>query len=228
VKGPLVDLTAKILGMFAAFALALFLSAGTIAWPAGWAFLALFFGFVVSLSLWLLRNNPDLLAERLTGVGRVDQKAWDKLFFAIALVLFFGWLVLMALDAIRFHWSEMPLWLQIVGALILVGSFWLFSLTFRENSYLSPAVRVQTERGHRVVTTGPYHYVRHPMYAAFVAYVLGAMLLLGSWYGSIVALLLFIAMARRAVLEERTLRTELHGYEAYMAAVRYRLVPYVW
>ena len=227
-KGPLIDLTTKVLGMFVAVALALFLSAGTIVWPAGWAFLALFFGFVVSLSLWLLRNNPDLLAERLTGVGRVDQKAWDKLFFAIALVLFFGWLVLMALDAIRFHWSEMPLWLQIVGALILVGSFWLFFLTFRENSYLSPAVRIQTERGHRVVTTGPYHYVRHPMYAAFVVYLLGAMLLLGSWYGSIVALLLFIAMARRAVLEERTLRTELHGYEAYMTAVRYRLVPYVW
>jgi protein-S-isoprenylcysteine O-methyltransferase Ste14 len=214
--------------MFVAIALALFLPAGTTAWPAAWAFLALFFGFVVCLSLWLLRNNPGLLAERLTGVGRADQKAWDKLFFAIALVLFFAWLVLMALDAGRFHWSEMPVWLQIAGSLILVGSFWLFFLTFRENSYLSPAVRVQTDRGHQVVTTGPYHYVRHPMYAAFIVYALGTTLLLGSWYGSFVALLLVLTTARRAVLEERTLCTELPGYEAYVAAVKYRFVPHVW
>jgi protein-S-isoprenylcysteine O-methyltransferase Ste14 len=221
-------LTAQILGMFVAFALALFLPAGTIAWPAGWAFLVLFFGFVVALSLWLLRNNPGLLTERLTGIGAADQKAWDKAFYVIALVLFVAWLVLMALDAVRFRWSQMPVWLQVVGALVLLGSFWLFFLTFRENSYLSPAVRVQADRGQTVVSTGPYHYVRHPMYAAFIVYALGTTLLLGSWYGSLLGLLLVLAVARRAVLEERTLCAELDGYEAYMAAVKYRFVPYVW
>jgi protein-S-isoprenylcysteine O-methyltransferase Ste14 len=221
-------LTAQLVGMFAAFVLALMLPAGTLAWPAGWAFLALFFSFVVALSLWLLRNNPGLLMERLTGIGKADQKGWDKAFYGLALVLFFAWLVLMALDAARFRWSAVPVWLQVVGAMALLGSFWLFFLTFRENPYLSPAVRIQIDRGHTVVSTGPYRYVRHPMYAAFIPYALGTALLLGSWYGLLFGLLIVLAVARRAVLEERTLRAELPGYSAYMAAVKYRFVPSVW
>jgi protein-S-isoprenylcysteine O-methyltransferase Ste14 len=214
--------------MFVVFALALFLAAGTVAWPAGWAFMALFFGFVVALSLWLLRHNPGLLTERMTGIGKPDQKAWDKVFYLLANVFFLAWLVLMSLDAARFHWSHIPAWLQVVGGIILLCSFLLFFLTFRENSYLSPAVRVQTERGQTVVSTGPYHYVRHPMYAAVIPYALGTTLLLGSWYGLLLGLILVVMVARRAVLEERTLRAELHGYDAYMAEVKYRLIPYVW
>ena len=120
-------------------------------------------------------------------------------------VLFFAWLILMPLDAVRFQWSQVPVWLQVVGAMVLLGSFSLFFLTFRENSYLSPVVRIQEERGQTVVSTGPYHYVRHPMYAAFVLLVLGTPLLLGSWYGILLGLILVVMVARRAVLEERTL-----------------------
>ena len=221
-------LTAQIVGMFVVFALALFLAAGTVAWPAGWAFLVLFFGFTVALSRWLLKHNPGLLTERMTGIGKPDQKTWDKVFFALANVLFLAWLVVMPLDAVRFHWSRMPSWLQVAGAILLLCSFYLFFLTFRENAYLSPAVRVQTERGQAVVSTGPYRYVRHPMYTAVIPYALGTTLLLGSWYGLLPGLILVVAVARRAVLEERTLQAELHGYEAYMAQVQYRLVPYVW
>ncbi len=221
-------LTAEIVGMFVVFALALFLAAGTLAWPAGWAFLVLFFGFVVALSLWLLRHNPGLLTERLTGIGKPDQKAWDKVWYVLATVVFLAWLVFMPLDAVRFHWSQMPAWLQVVGAILLLCSCALFFLTFRENSYLSPAVRVQTDRGQTVVSTGPYHYVRHPMYAAVIPYALATTLLLGSWYGLLLGLILVVGVARRAVLEERTLRAELHGYDAYMAQVKYRLIPYVW
>lgn len=221
-------LAAQIAGMFVVFALILFLSAGSIAWLAGWVFLVLFFGFTITLSAWLLKYRPALLTERMTGIGKPDQKTWDKVFFATANVLFVAWLVVMPLDAVRFRWSQVPGWLQVLGAILLLGSFVLFFLTFRENAYLSPAVRVQTERGHTVISSGPYRYVRHPMYAAVIPFALGTTLLLGSWYGLIFGLILLIAVARRAVLEERTLRAELPGYAAYMAQVRYRLIPYIW
>jgi hypothetical protein len=103
-----------------------------------------------------------------------------------------------------------------------------FYRTFRENPYLSPAVRVQTERAQKVVSTGPYRYVRHPMYAAFVLFTFGTALLLGSWYGLLGGLLLIGMVARRAVLEERVLQEELEGYSAYMLRVRYRFVPHLW
>jgi protein-S-isoprenylcysteine O-methyltransferase Ste14 len=221
-------LTAQIVGMFVVFALALFLAAGTVAWPAGWAFLVLFFGFTVALSMWLLRNSPELLTERMTGIGKPDQKSWDKVFFAAANVFFLAWLVIMPLDAVRFHWSQVPGWLQVVGALLLLCSFYLFFLTFRENAYLSPAVRVQADRGQSVVSTGPYRYVRHPMYATALIFLGGTTLLLGSWYGFSLVLVLAVAIAFRAVQEERTLRAELAGYDAYIAQVKYRLIPYLW
>jgi protein-S-isoprenylcysteine O-methyltransferase Ste14 len=221
-------LTVEIVGMFLIFALVLFVAAGTVAWPAGWAFLILFFCFVIALSAWLLRRNPGLLTERMTGIGKSDQKAWDKVFYAVANVLFLVWLVVMPLDAVRFHWSRMPDVLQVIGAILLLGSFGLFFLTFRENSYLSPAVRIQTERGQTVVATGPYHYVRHPMYAAAGIFLVGTSLLLGSWYGLLGGLLLEAAVAIRAVQEERALRADLPGYDTYMTKVRYRLIPRVW
>jgi len=164
----------------------------------------------------------------MTGIGKPDQKTWDKLFFVVANVFFLAWLVVMPLDAVRFRWSQMPAWLQVVGAILLLWSFYLFFLTFRENAFLSPAVRVQGERGQTVVSTGPYQYVRHPMYATAIIFLVGTTLLLGSWYGLILGLIIVVAIAFRAVQEERTLRAELPGYDAYMAQVNYRLIPYVW
>lgn len=150
-------LVAQIAVLFLVFALTLFLPAGTIAWLAGWTFLVLFFGFVVAVTLWLFRHNPGLLQERMTGFKKPDQHAWDKGLMLLTGVLFFAWLILMPLDAVRFQWSQVPVWLQVVGAMVLLGSFSLFFLTFRENSYLSPVVRIQEERGQTVVSTGPYH-----------------------------------------------------------------------
>ncbi len=221
-------LGAQIVGLFVVFALALFLPAGTLAWPAGWAFLVLFFGMVIAVSLWLLKNNPGLLNERMSGTIRSDQKTWDQVGQALAGVVFFIWLILMALDAVRFRWSQMPGWLQIVGGVVLLSSFYLFYLTFRENSFLSPVVRVQTERGQTVVSTGPYHYVRHPMYAGFVLFLVGTSLLLGSWYGLLLGIALVLVVARRAVMEEHALREELPGYTDYIQQVKYRLIPGVW
>jgi protein-S-isoprenylcysteine O-methyltransferase Ste14 len=212
---------------FVITALPLFLAAGTLAWPAGWIDLILLYGWLFIGILLLLKYNPGLLAERMN-VSPSNQKTWDKVFLLLFYVFFFAWLILMPLDAVRFHWSQMPLWLQVVGAVAMVVSFILMSLVFRENSYLSATVRVQEERGQTVITTGPYHYVRHPMYAGGLFLFLGTPLLLGSWYGFLLILLFLPAFLVRAVLEERTLLQELPGYDAYMTQVKYRLIPYVW
>ena len=226
--GQYKTLKAEIVGTFAVFALALFLGAGTVVWPAGWTFLVLFLAFTIALSQWLLKHNPGLLMERMTGFGKSGQPTWDKVFYVFMQLFFLAWLVLMPLDAVRFHWSQMPGWLQMVGTVLLLGSFYLFFLTFRENPYLSPAVRVQTDRGQTVISTGPYRCVRHPMYGTAVIFVVGTTLLLGSWYGLLLGPILVVALAFRAVQEERLLRAELPGYDAYKERVRYRLIPYVW
>ncbi|RIV29263.1 isoprenylcysteine carboxylmethyltransferase family protein [Alicyclobacillaceae bacterium I2511] len=218
----------QVAGMFVVFAIALFLSAGTIAWTEGWAYLILFFSFVIVLSLWLAKFNPDLLTERMTGVGKKDQKSWDKAWFVLTNAYFFGWLIFIPLDAVRFHWSHVPMWLQIIGAFLLLFSFYCFYLVFRENSYLSPVVRIQSEREQTVITTGPYSKVRHPMYATAVMFFIGTCLLLGSWFGLLASLPIIIGMSWRAVQEERVLVSELPGYDVYMSNVKYRLVPYIW
>ena len=122
----------------------------------------------------------------------------------------------MPLDTVRFRWSQMPTWFQVLGALFLVCSFYPY-LTFRENPYLSPGVRLQTERGQTVISTGFYRYVRHPMYATFIIFMVATTLLLESWYGLLLWLILVIGIAFRAVQEERMLRAELPGYNPYMA-----------
>ncbi|MDD1677078.1 MAG: hypothetical protein LUQ40_05010, partial [Methanomicrobiales archaeon] len=149
-------LIGQVAGMFVVFALVLFVPAGTIAWISGWIFLILFFGFVAAISTWLLHHNPGLLTERMGGTIRSGQKGWDKALIAVVTVLFLGWLILMPLDAVRFHWSQMPFGFQVLGSCILGVSFILFFFTFRANSFLSPVVRNQADRGQTVISTGPY------------------------------------------------------------------------
>jgi protein-S-isoprenylcysteine O-methyltransferase Ste14 len=212
---------------FLLMAASLFLAAGTLIWLAGWIWLILLHGWMLVGIVLLLKYNPGLLEERLS-LSQPNQKAWDKVFLALYQLFLFAWLVLMPLDVVRFHWSRMPLVLQIVGTITLVASFLILSLTFRENSFLSPTVRIQEERRHTTITTGPYHYVRHPMYTGGLLLFLGTPLLLGSWYGLLLYLVLIPALAVRAIPEERVLRAELPGYATYMAQVKYRLIPYVW
>jgi protein-S-isoprenylcysteine O-methyltransferase Ste14 len=215
------------LSLFVMFALALFLPAGTVFWLAGWIYLVLFFSFYLAINAWLFRHNPGLLQERMS-LARPDQKRWDKFLFPVLLIFPFAWLVFISFDAVRFHWSPVPAWVQDSGTLVLLCSFFLFFLTFRENSFLSTVVRIQQEREHTVVSTGPYHYVRHPMYAAFLLCMIGTPLLLGSLYGVLLGLAFMMVLARRAILEESTLRKELRGYADYMTQVKYRLIPYIW
>jgi protein-S-isoprenylcysteine O-methyltransferase Ste14 len=218
----------EVLAEFAVFAALLFVCAGTLLWPAGWAFLALFFGFALAIILWLARKEPELLAERMSSPMQSGQPLWDKVFVVAVMVLFVAWLILMPLDAVRFGWSEVPGWLQILGALGVVLSFYTMFLTFRENAYLALVVKVQEERGQSVVSTGPYRYVRHPMYASTLLFFPGSALLLGSWWGLMFCTVLLGLLVWRIPLEEGMLENGLDGYDEYERNVRYRLIPHVW
>jgi protein-S-isoprenylcysteine O-methyltransferase Ste14 len=218
----------EVFAEFAVFAALLFISAGTLLWPAGWAFIVLFFGFALSLVVWLARKEPELLAERMSAPIQRGQPLWDKLFVAAVMVLFVAWLILMPLDAVRFGWSEVPDWLQLMGTLGVVLSFYIMFLTFRENAYLALVAKLQEERGQSVVSTGPYRYVRHPMYASMFLFFPGSALLLGSWWGLLLCAVLLGLLVWRIPHEERMLENGLAGYDEYERNVRYRLIPHVW
>jgi protein-S-isoprenylcysteine O-methyltransferase Ste14 len=205
----------------------MFVSAGSCDWPAAWIFLALLATMGLGGGLWLLKTDPDLFEERMKPMFQRGQKGWDKPLMAAVLVLWFGWFVVMGLDH-RYGWSSVPVALQVLGFVLLVAMMVIVVYTLRENRFAAPVVRVQTERGHRVVSTGPYAFVRHPMYSSMLLYGLGVPLLLGALSGLIVAAALIVLIGIRAVLEERTLAAELPGYAAYAERVRYRLVPRVW
>jgi protein-S-isoprenylcysteine O-methyltransferase Ste14 len=191
-------------------------------------FMAIFFGFALVIVLWLGREDPGLLAERLSTPIQRGQPHWDKVFVVAVVLLFVFWLFLMPLDAVRFGWSEVPGWLQFLGAVGLVLSIYIIFLTFRENAYLAPVVKLQLERGQSVVSTGPYRFVRHPMYASMFLFFPATALLLGSWWGLLLCPVILGLLVWRTTLEDRLLQNELAGYDAYARNVRYRLIPGVW
>ena len=211
----------------AVMALLLFVPAGTIDWPSAWIFLGSQLVLSLAGGAWLAESNPELLEERLKPLFQPGQKRSDKIVLLLLIILGVSLFVVMGLD-IRFGGSHVPLFVQIFGALLLVPMGMLSYLTFRENRFAAPVVRVQKERGHHVIATGPYAYVRHPMYLGATFFGLGVPLMLGALFGLVVSALLIVLLGVRAVLEERTLTAGLPGYAAYAERVRYRLVPRVW
>jgi protein-S-isoprenylcysteine O-methyltransferase Ste14 len=211
-----------------AHAVLLFGAAGTLRWLAGWAFLLLFYAGLVLMTIWLARHDPALLAERMKSPVQRGQPRWDQVLMSVFIVLWAVWLPLMGVDAVRLHWSAMPAILQWIGAAGVVAGMWTWYLAFRENTFLAPVVRIQAERGHRVITTGPYAVVRHPMYAGAVVFFVCAALMLGSWWGFGWALMMSALLAVRTALEDRELQRHLDGYPDYAARVRARLVPGLW
>jgi protein-S-isoprenylcysteine O-methyltransferase Ste14 len=212
----------------AVFATLLFVSAGTVLWTAGWMFIAIFFVFGLGITLWLAREDPDLLAERISSPFQREQPLWDKVFVAAVALLFVFWLTLMSLDAVRFGWSEVPGWLRVSGALGLLLSYFIIFLTFRENAYLAPVVKLQEEQAQGVVSTGPYRYVRDPVYSSMFLFFSGSALLLGSWWSLLLCPALLGLLVWRTTLEDRMLKSQLAGYDEYARNVRYRLIPHVW
>jgi protein-S-isoprenylcysteine O-methyltransferase Ste14 len=212
----------------AIIAILLFVPAGTINWTGAWIFLIETFVISIVLGIWLARHDPELLKERLRSPIQKEQSAQDKIVTGLLLLFFFGWFAFMALDAVRFKWSTVPSWLQAPGALGVLIACYIGYLTFRENTFAALVVKVQTEREQKVISTGPYRYVRHPMYAGMIFYLIGAPLLLGSWWGLLWGCGLLGLFSIRLLIEEGTLRKGLPGYNDYAAQVRYRLVPGIW
>jgi protein-S-isoprenylcysteine O-methyltransferase Ste14 len=211
----------------AAIGAVLFVSAGTLHWPAAWVFLATIATLGIGCGLWLARTDPALLAERMRPVMQSDQPAADKKFMLAIGFFALIWLVTVGLDR-RFHASDVPLALQVLGFAMLLLSTGFGMWVLRENSFAAAVVRLQTERGHRVVSTGPYAWVRHPMYAGTVPFFIGAPLLLGSWWGLAMSPLFILLFAIRVRIEERALIAGLPGYADYTGRVRYRLLPGLW
>ena len=206
----------------------LFLAAGDWGWIQGWAFIAIFSLGSIAFCAWLFRRDPDLLKARMGMVVQKGRARWDQIFMGLVVLGWNVWLALMALDAVRFHLSHVPAWLEATGGLLIIAGFVATMPVFAANTFAAPVVRVQAERGQHVIDTGPYALVRHPMYASAMLYLIGLPLLLGSWVGLLGAAAIAAAIGWRATREEETLRRDLPGYGAYMARVRWRLVPYVW
>ena len=198
-------------------------------WTAGW-----FFGvWLVALSaaciVWLYRKDPALLAERYRRPGSGGQPRADQGIVYGLMCGFIAWFVVPALDARRFGWTpRLPAWVEAAGGVLLVGAAFFIFRSFADNPFASALVRIQTERQHRVVSTGVYGVVRHPMYLGASLMFIGGPLLLGSAWGLLLGAGLVLLLPVRIVGEERLLVRELDGYEAYRRKVRYRLVPGVW
>jgi len=208
--------------------LLLFLPAGTFAWPQAWIFLIVFNGCNQAIGVWLLRTDPELLKARMKSPVGGDQKPRDRAIMGAILLVFAVWLVFIALDAQRFGWSHVPLWGQVVGALLILAAFWGWVGVLRANSFAAVTIGVQQERGQTVISTGPYAYIRHPMYGWCLALMIGMPLMLGSLWGLAGMLVAVPLLAARALGEETVLFEGLPGYGDYAARVRYRLVPGIW
>jgi protein-S-isoprenylcysteine O-methyltransferase Ste14 len=205
----------------------LFASAGTLQWPGAWAFLATSAVLGPACGLWLARTDPALLAERLRLTARDGQPAADKKFMLVFVATAFVWFVAIGIDR-RAHASHVPLPLEALGLAMYLLSTGFIMWVFHENSFAAPVVKVQAERAHHVISTGPYAWVRHPMYSGVMLFFIGAPLLLGSWWGVAMAPLFVVLFAIRIAIEERALVAGLPGYADYTAQVRYRLVPGFW
>jgi protein-S-isoprenylcysteine O-methyltransferase Ste14 len=207
----------------------LFVLAGTWHWIEGWIFGAWFVLLCLTCIGWLYRRNPALLAERYRRPGTGGQAGWDELVVYALLMGFIAWIAVMPLDAERFRWTPpLPLWPKACGAALLLGSSVFFVRSFMDNPFLSPLVRIQSDRKQEVVSTGVYGVVRHPMYLGAVLMFLGAPFLLGSAAGLAVGLALTLLLVGRITGEEKLLASKLDGYVEYRKKVRYRLLPFVW
>lgn len=209
-------------------ALMLILS-GDYFWPEGWIFSLWLLLLCYSTILYLYRKEPALLAERYKKPGAGNQPGWDRYVVYGIIIGFTLWFVIMPLDAQRFGWSPVfPVWVKVLGGAGLVGSFFLFFRAYTDNTFLSPLVRIQEDRNQRVVSTGVYGFVRHPMYLGGSLMFVGAPLLLGSFFGVLAGLALTILLMARILGEEAMLIRDLEGYREYTQDVRYRLFPFIW
>ncbi|HKE56678.1 MAG TPA: isoprenylcysteine carboxylmethyltransferase family protein [Pyrinomonadaceae bacterium] len=211
------------------FPVLLFLLAGDWHWLEGWLFSLIFCGLSLFAVVYLYLKDPDLLNERFGPPIQKNQKSWDKFLLIIFFLSFLAWYVVMPLDARRFNWSPIfPPWLRLVGVVVFIIAFYFLFSAMRENTFAAPVVKMQRERGQKVISTGPYAIVRHPMYTGGLLLFIGGPLLLGSVLGLLVGALLIVILVVRIFGEEKMLHQELAGYTEYTQQVRARLIPYLF
>jgi protein-S-isoprenylcysteine O-methyltransferase Ste14 len=214
----------SILGAIAFIAL-IFWSAGTFHYWQGWLFLGVFSASTVSFTIYLAVYDQPLLKRRMAAGPWHEQEQSQKVIVSLIFVMFFALIVLPAFDH-RYGWSPVPPTVSIIGDVLIVLSFLFMFWVLKVNSYAASNIRV--EESQRVIDTGPYAYVRHPMYAGAIWLLVGIPLALGAWWWVLLSILCFPVLVWRILDEERILRRDLRGYTEYMQRVRYRLVPYVW
>lgn len=205
--------------------LLVFAPAGTLAYWQGWAFIVVFTVATNAIGLWLALNDSALLERRLKVGPHAETRTMQKVLISIALVVFFALPAVSAFDH-RLGWSLVPSWLSVLGDGLVALGLAIDLAVFRENSF--GASTVEKVEGQRVIATGPYALVRHPMYVGALVMLVGVPLALGSFWGLLLVLAATQILALRILDEEEMLRRELDGYEAYARNVRYRLVPGVW
>lgn len=223
----LVRWAVKMLAQLVVFGLILFLVAGRLNWRGGWAFILIGAATQVLSAILFLPKHADLIAER--SKMQANTKPWDRVLAPLvsmagplALVLVGG------LDA-RFHWStEPPLWLVLLAVLVGLGASIFVLWAMLTNRFFAATVRIQEDRGHHVVDSGPYRIVRHPGYLGAVVYDLVVPLVLGSAWAFIPAVLTVALIFVRTALEDRTLQAELPGYAQYAQRTKFRLLPGIW
>lgn len=221
------QIAARFLLAFIIMAAAFFGSSGTLLWPEAWLYIIAHLGYAFIMAAWMKLNDPELLGSRLR-LFRKSAREWDKRIMALVVLLGIPYIILPGLDAVRFGWSSVPLPLQIIAFMAILASFWLIFRVMKANSFASPYVEVQRDRGHRVIDTGPYTHIRHPMYLAFVIFLFAFPLWLGSLWTLMLSILISCVVVLRITKEEETLIQELEGYAQYAERVRHRLLPGVW
>ncbi|MGJ7526421.1 methyltransferase family protein [Variovorax sp. GB1P17] len=203
-----------------------FLPAGSISWRPGWVFLTvLVLAFGIS-ALVLARINPMIYRAR----SRIQPgtKGWDKALLAVILPAMVAILPVAALDAGRYHWSDVPDWTVVLGYVALLAGITMTAWAQAVNPFFEPGVRIQSERHQRVIDVGPYRFIRHPGYVAALALFFGMALALGSFWALAPAMLASVLLVLRTSWEDRLLQNELPGYADYASRVRWRLLPGLW
>lgn len=203
----------------------LFAAAGTFDYWQAWTFLAVYFAASLVITLYLMKRDPALLQRRMSGGPFAEKEPAQRIIQSLASIGFVGLIVLPGLDH-RFGWSHMPAYVAIAGDVLLVLGWLGIFFVFRENSFSSATIELAADQ--RVISTGPYALVRHPMYAAALMMLLGIPFALGSWWGVLIMAAVVPAVVWRLLDEERFLARNLPGYAEYQRKVRYRLLPLIW
>jgi len=216
---------AGLLFLMLAMAALLFIPAWTLDYWQAWTFLTVYFACSLAITLYLMKRDPKLLERRMSGGPFAEKEAAQRVIMSFASLGFIGLILVPAFDR-RFAWSHMPPYVALAGDMLVVLGWGAIFFVFKENTFTSATIELAPDQ--KVISTGPYALVRHPMYAGALAMLLGIPIALGSCWGVLVIVAMMPALIWRLVDEEKFLAKNLPGYREYQKSVPYRLIPLVW